>query len=100
MCPQLGIKQASFVEQPGGEAKVASLSRRRTSFDDRLRVPAMLCDRSVGTALSRLCPACVVAAQIGSQVKTSAERSSLENDPFSAGMPCSAMVWGVQPSLR
>ena len=26
MCPQLGIKQASFVEQPGGEAEVASLA--------------------------------------------------------------------------
>ena len=38
--------------------------------------------------------------QIGSQVKISPERSSLGNDDFSAGIACSPMVCGVQPSLR
>ena len=38
--------------------------------------------------------------QIGSQLKISAERSSLWNDDFSAGIAWSAMVCGVQPSLR
>src|SRR5260370_23351497 len=37
-------------------------------------------------------------AQTGSQVKTSWVRSRGKNDSLSAGMACSAMLCGVQPS--
>ena len=39
-----------------------------------------------------------IARYSGSQLNTSSERSSGKNDAFSAGMACSAMVCGVQPS--
>src|SRR5690606_29212095 len=38
--------------------------------------------------------------QMGSQQKTSPERSSGKNELLSAGSMCSAIVCGVQPSLR